>query len=227
MDADAVDRRRWAILAVLCVSVFLAVVDNTIVNVALPTISRAAPRHDQRAPMDRRRLLTGVCRAATGGREPGRPIRAQGRAPGRAGSLRRLLGLRRPVGQHRNADRGPLPDGRGRGADLPGHPGDSHQHLHRRQGAGGGDRRLDRGGRPGCRARPAHRRVAAPALLVGLGLLRQRPDRRDRPGARCVARADEPRSRGPAAGSGRLRPVDRRHRGGRLHHDRGARPGLD
>ena len=40
MDADAVHRRRWGILAVLCVSVFLAVVDNTIVNVALPTISR-------------------------------------------------------------------------------------------------------------------------------------------------------------------------------------------
>jgi EmrB/QacA subfamily drug resistance transporter len=40
IDADAVHRRRWTILAVLCVSVFLAVVDNTIVNVALPTISR-------------------------------------------------------------------------------------------------------------------------------------------------------------------------------------------
>src|SRR5271166_1333112 len=32
--------RRWAILAVLCLSVFLALVDNTIVNVALPSISR-------------------------------------------------------------------------------------------------------------------------------------------------------------------------------------------
>jgi MFS transporter, DHA2 family, multidrug resistance protein len=40
IDADAVHRRRWGILAVLCLSVFLAVVDNTIVNVALPTISR-------------------------------------------------------------------------------------------------------------------------------------------------------------------------------------------
>jgi MFS transporter, DHA2 family, multidrug resistance protein len=40
IDADTVYRRRWAILAVLCLSVFLAVVDNTIVNVALPTISR-------------------------------------------------------------------------------------------------------------------------------------------------------------------------------------------
>src|SRR5215470_12611392 len=32
--------RRWWILAVLCLSVLLTVVDNTIVNVALPTISR-------------------------------------------------------------------------------------------------------------------------------------------------------------------------------------------
>jgi EmrB/QacA subfamily drug resistance transporter len=32
--------RRWMILPVLCLSVFLVVVDNTIVNVALPTLSR-------------------------------------------------------------------------------------------------------------------------------------------------------------------------------------------
>ncbi len=34
------NERRWWILAVLCLSVLLVVVDNTIVNVALPTISR-------------------------------------------------------------------------------------------------------------------------------------------------------------------------------------------
>jgi EmrB/QacA subfamily drug resistance transporter len=34
------DRRRWWILSVLCLSVLLVVVDNTIVNVALPTMSR-------------------------------------------------------------------------------------------------------------------------------------------------------------------------------------------
>ena len=34
------DRRRWLILIVLCLSLFLVVVDNTIVNVALPTVSR-------------------------------------------------------------------------------------------------------------------------------------------------------------------------------------------
>lgn len=32
--------RRWLILAVLCLSLFLVVVDSTIVNVALPTLSR-------------------------------------------------------------------------------------------------------------------------------------------------------------------------------------------
>ena len=36
--------RRWWILAALCLSVLLVVVDNTIVNVALPTISRASTR---------------------------------------------------------------------------------------------------------------------------------------------------------------------------------------
>src|SRR5262245_45085200 len=40
MDTTLVHRRRWAILAILSLSVFLVVVDNTIVNVALPTLSR-------------------------------------------------------------------------------------------------------------------------------------------------------------------------------------------
>src|SRR5450432_1208710 len=39
-SAPDVQDRRWWILAVLCLSVLLVVVDNTIVNVALPTMSR-------------------------------------------------------------------------------------------------------------------------------------------------------------------------------------------
>ncbi len=35
-----VSERRWLVLVVLCIAVFLVVIDNTIVNVALPTISR-------------------------------------------------------------------------------------------------------------------------------------------------------------------------------------------
>lgn len=37
--ADLVHRRRWAILAVLCLAVFVTVVDGTIVNVALPSLA--------------------------------------------------------------------------------------------------------------------------------------------------------------------------------------------
>ncbi len=39
MNAELIQRRRWLILAVLATSVFLVVVDNTIVNVALPRLS--------------------------------------------------------------------------------------------------------------------------------------------------------------------------------------------
>ncbi len=39
MNAELIQRRRWLILAVLAASVFLVVVDNTIVNVALPRLS--------------------------------------------------------------------------------------------------------------------------------------------------------------------------------------------
>ena len=39
MHTELIHRRRWLILAVLATSVFLVVVDNTIVNVALPRIS--------------------------------------------------------------------------------------------------------------------------------------------------------------------------------------------
>ena len=40
MIASVAQSRRWIILPILCLSVFLVVVDNTIVNVALPSLSR-------------------------------------------------------------------------------------------------------------------------------------------------------------------------------------------
>jgi EmrB/QacA subfamily drug resistance transporter len=39
-DTDRIHRRRWATLTVLCVSLLVIVIDNTIVNVALPTLVR-------------------------------------------------------------------------------------------------------------------------------------------------------------------------------------------
>jgi len=35
-----VQKRRWLILPVLCISSFMVVVDNLIINVAFPTLSR-------------------------------------------------------------------------------------------------------------------------------------------------------------------------------------------
>src|SRR4051794_6832424 len=37
---DRIHGRRWATLAILCVSLLVIVIDNTIVNVALPTLVR-------------------------------------------------------------------------------------------------------------------------------------------------------------------------------------------
>jgi MFS family permease len=39
-DPDLVHRRRWVTLAVLCVSLMVIVLDNTILNVALPTLAK-------------------------------------------------------------------------------------------------------------------------------------------------------------------------------------------
>ncbi len=45
--AVGIPRRRWWILSVLCLSELLVVVDNTIVNVALPTLSRQLSASNQ------------------------------------------------------------------------------------------------------------------------------------------------------------------------------------
>src|SRR5208283_316637 len=90
--ADRVHARRWAILAVLCLSVFLALVDNTIVNVALPSISRQlhAATSDLQWIVDAYSLVFASLLLVGG--EPGRPVRAQRRPPDRAGGFRRVLG---------------------------------------------------------------------------------------------------------------------------------------
>ena len=39
-EPELVHQRRWAILGVLCLAVFVTVLDGTIVNVALPSLAR-------------------------------------------------------------------------------------------------------------------------------------------------------------------------------------------
>jgi EmrB/QacA subfamily drug resistance transporter len=41
LDADHIHRRRWLTLGVLCVSLIVIIIDNSILNVALPTLTRS------------------------------------------------------------------------------------------------------------------------------------------------------------------------------------------
>lgn len=51
---------RWLTLSVLCASLLVIVVDNTIVNVALPTLTQELKDIHQRPAMGRRRVHAGV-----------------------------------------------------------------------------------------------------------------------------------------------------------------------
>ena len=62
--------RRWWILAVLCFSLLVIVLDNTILNVAIPTIVRDLDADQQPAPVDGRRVHARVRRAAAHRRQP-------------------------------------------------------------------------------------------------------------------------------------------------------------
>jgi len=44
LDADVVHRRRWLSLVVLCISLIVVIIDNSILNVALPTLGKPVAR---------------------------------------------------------------------------------------------------------------------------------------------------------------------------------------
>ena len=224
---EAIHRRRWTILAVLCLSLFVIVVDNTIVNVALPTISRelGASTSQLQWIVDAYSLVFAGLLLAAG---------SLGDRFGRKGALQLgmvtfapVLGAGRPGRQPRAAHRRPRRHGHRRRADLPGHPGHPHQRLHRPVGAGQGHRRLGRRHRSGRGARAAHRRLDPGALLLGRDLPRQRAHRGGGAAARTGLRPDLAGPRRPATRSRRLRAVDRRRGRAGVGHDRGADLRLD
>ncbi|CAA9227517.1 MAG: Uncharacterized MFS-type transporter, partial [uncultured Acidimicrobiales bacterium] len=160
--------------------------------------ARPGPRrHVDPAPVDGRLLRPGLRRAAPHRRRPRRPLRAQGRPADRPGHLRfRLAALhhrhhRRPPRRH------PRPHGRRRRTGDAGHPLHPHQRLPA-PGAGEGDRHLGRPRRQRGRHRTHRRRLAARALLVGLGVPPQRARRHRGPRRRPGPRAPLERPRPPA-----------------------------
>ena len=207
VPVEMVHRRRWLILSVLCLSLFLVVVDNTITNVASAHSGQRAGRLDEPAAVDRRFLQPGVRRSAAGLRQPRRPLRPQGRPAARARDLRRDVDACGVLQLGGPADRRAGGDGRRRRARVPGDAGHPHQRLHRPERARQGDRLVvGSGGSRRC-PRPGVWWLAPRALLVGLGVLGQRADRGDRPAGRVAAAAHL---------EGPLRRAPRRRRSGEL-----------
>ena len=162
--------RRWLILPVLCLSVFLVVVDNTIVNVALPTLNAhlGASITSLQWIVDAYSLAFAGLLLAGGG---------IGDRLGRKGTMQ--IGLvffgvfsAAAAASHStgHADHDAGAHGRGGGLHLPGQPRHPDERLPRPLGATEGAGHLGRHlGHRGC-VRPDRRRRAARALLVRLDL---------------------------------------------------------
>ena len=173
--------------------------DNTILNVTLPTLQAALSATLRRAAVDRRRLPAGLRRAAAGRRQPRRPVGTPPRAAGRhrsSSASAPLLAALSTTAAALIASRAVM--GVGAALIMPSTLS-IITNIFTGPRAGQGHRGLDRGRRPGHRARPGHRRVAAGALLVGLDLPGQRAHRRPHPARRRVPgpRVPRPRRRPP------------------------------
>ena len=190
-NEDHAYERRWLILIVLCLSLLVIMLDNSILNVALPTIVRDlhATNSQLQWMVDSYTLVFAGLLLTAG---------SLGDRFGRRGALQigflTIFGLGSFASRHGHhsanaAHRHPGPHGHRRRVHHAGHPVDHHQRLPG-QRAGQGHRRLGRRRRPRRRPRPADRRLPDRALLLGLGLPRQHPDRDLRPHRRLLPHPD-------------------------------------
>ena len=85
------DNRRWWTLAAMCFALFMIMLDNTVVNVALPSIQEDLGRHALEPRVDGQRLHADLRRPARDRRPPRRHLRAPADVPLRR---RRLRGSR-------------------------------------------------------------------------------------------------------------------------------------
>ena len=187
--------RRWKTLGVLSLSLFIIGLDNTILNVALPTLQdefSASPSELQWMVDSYLLVFAGLLLVV---RHARRPLRPQARAPG---------GRRRSSGSPASARSSPTRADQviavravmGVGAALI-MPATLSiiANVFTRRGARQGDRHLGRAGRRRDRARAAGRRAAARVVRLVVGVPRQRAVRGRRAAARHPLRAREPRPR--------------------------------
>ena len=82
--------RRWWTLGAMCFALFMIMLDNTVVNVALPSIQRDLDASLSGARVDGQRLHAHLRRAARHRRPPGRHLRPPQDVPLRRGRVRAL-----------------------------------------------------------------------------------------------------------------------------------------
>ena len=190
---DHLYRRRWWTLVVLCTSLMIVIVGNTALNVALPTLARELNAIDHAAPVDGRRLrlvFAGLLftAGALGDRFGRKGALQVGLLVFSSGSLLAAFADSADGGHRRPGGHGP-----GRRVRHALHAVDPHQRLPA-VGAHQGHRHLGRHLRRRRRPRSCRQRLPARALLVGLGVPRQRADHRRRAGRRrgswCRRRSD-------------------------------------
>ena len=108
-----VHARRWKTLGVLSLSLVIIGLDNTILNVALPTLQARVRHHPLPAAVDGRLLPAGVRRPAAGVRDARRPLRPASVALQAGVSIFGLASLAAPLADTREpGDRRPGGDGR-------------------------------------------------------------------------------------------------------------------
>ena len=95
LNDSFVYERRWLTLLVLCISLMVISLDNTILNVAIPTLATPRPSAGwgagQPAAVDRRLLHARVRRPAAHRRQPRRPLRPEPGPGAGPDDLRRRL----------------------------------------------------------------------------------------------------------------------------------------
>ena len=207
----AEENRKWWTLASVSFALFMIMLDNTVVNVALPAIQRDLGIDVAELEW----VVTGYALSfavlmLTGGKLADmfgrRRVFLIGLAVFTFSSL--LCGL---AGQRGAPDRRPRAPGRRSGVHDARHALDHHGHLPA-EGAGSGARDLGRGLGDGARDRPARRRPDHRAHRLELDLLHQRARRPRRPRRGA---ADHPRVEGHLARAATRPPRPPQLRGSR------------
>ena len=172
------ENRKWWTLGAMCFALFMIMLDNTVVNVALPSIQK-----------DLHASISGLEWTTSGYTLSFAVILATGGRLGDIFGRRRVFLIGVVIFALSSATAGLAPDqtalvvsrvvqGIGAGADDAGHPVDHHRRVSSPR-AWEGDGHLGRGLRPGARDRPGAGRIAHRARLLARDLLPQR-SRRDR-----------------------------------------------